>query len=628
MNTKENKKLIISIVIIVLIISIVGGSLAYWSWQSSEEEKTLVSVSVQGATLTIEGGNVEKTGMYPTNDCAGAGAMIGEVATATAVNGTATDMEVLLKIRATLSVSQGSLTKNQKGKINWALVDTSAGTTCSTTTYKGTLSDVTTNTDIDTGTRFIATKNATTTKSYRIYVWLDSTYTYTNSGDTISDPMQNLSISVKFSPASELSQEFHPAVPVLDSGMIPVTIANDGTVKTISTSNADWYDYSNKEWANAVLVKQEATENTTGSYSREYYKNNPGTTVLESDILAYYVWIPRYKYKIWTLTTGSSPQTIDIVFESGDAEVTSGSQVGDYITHPAFVWDGTTIAGIWVGKFETTGDGTTPTIKPNTSSLISQNVSTQFTTSLKFAGGILSNGNVTFDGNNKYGLIQTTDSHMMKNSEWGAVAYLSHSQYGINSEIRINNNSVYTTGCGASEENGSSTSECQISYGSGVTSYPQSTTGNITGIFDMSGGADEYVMGVYSDSTGKPMSGLSSTSNSGFNGLIGDGTTYSSGISFPESKYYDLYLSSQFSGDTGTNMSLCTLETCGGQSLHETAGWYGDAADFVSSEGLWFLRSGYYFSVPGAGAFFVTTSHGGYGYLGISWRSVLVVDGA
>jgi len=293
-SNKDNKKITLTLIMLGVIISFFGGSLAYWSWQSNESEKTLVSVSVQGATLTIEGGNVEKTGMYPTNDCDGAGAMIGEVATATAVNGTATDMEVVLKIRATLSVSQGSLTTENKSKINWALVDTSDGTTCSTTTYKGTLSDVTTNTDIDTGIRFTATKNATTTKSYRIYVWLDSTYTHTNSGDTISDPMQNLSISVKFSPASELSQTssvytesiLNGTDPVLDTGMIPVTISNDG-VATVADTSKEWYSYENKQWANAVLVKKDATEGTEGSYSREYYKNNPGTPVLESDILTY-----------------------------------------------------------------------------------------------------------------------------------------------------------------------------------------------------------------------------------------------------------------------------------------------------------------------------------------------------
>ena len=40
--------------------------------------------------------------------------------------------------------------------------------------------------------------------------------------------------------------------------------------------------------------------------------------------------------------------------------------------------------------------------------------------------------------NNVFGLA-SSDSHMMNNREWGAVAYLSHSAYGINNEIRINN---------------------------------------------------------------------------------------------------------------------------------------------------------------------------------------------
>ena len=44
------------------------------------------------------------------------------------------------------------------------------------------------------------------------------------------------------------------------------------------------------------------------------------------------------------------------------------------------------------------------------------------------------------------------DSHMIKNTEWGAVAYLSHSKYGIDGSIRINNNSSYKTGYAAINE--------------------------------------------------------------------------------------------------------------------------------------------------------------------------------
>ena len=44
------------------------------------------------------------------------------------------------------------------------------------------------------------------------------------------------------------------------------------------------------------------------------------------------------------------------------------------------------------------------------------------------------------EGGNIYGLSSSTYSHLMKNSEWGAVAYLSHSKYGTNGvEPYVNN---------------------------------------------------------------------------------------------------------------------------------------------------------------------------------------------
>ena len=392
----------------------------------------------------------------------------------------------------------------------------------------------------------------------------------------------------------------------LDDGMIPVKIANDGTVTTVSSTDSSWYNYDNKEWANAVLVKEEGTQ------LRSYYKNNPNVTIPEEDILAYYVWIPRYKYKIWTVdaTTTTSPQTIDIEFESKTTSVSSGTTVGSWKTHPAFIWDGQTVAGIWVGKFETghttlssstTSNNLSCTdencvnsdgliIKPNVVSLRRNNVSNQF-----YASRSMSRSG------NSFGLSSSTvDSHVMKNSEWGAVAYLSHSEYGVNTQIRINNNSSYTTGCGASAEDGSSTSSCQIAYG-GATSYPQSTTGNISGVFDMSGGAYEIVMGNY-------------------NNVIKD----SGFTTMPSSKYYDLYSSTQFTGDYDTNMILCTIETCGGHALFETAGWYSDYKTFVQSHYSWFLRSSYHYNGSRSGAFTV------YNWTGNSvsynsWRSVLVV---
>ncbi|MBQ8219483.1 MAG: hypothetical protein IJZ79_07005, partial [Bacilli bacterium] len=195
-------------------------------------------------------------------------------------------------------------------------------------------------------------------------------------------------------------------------------------------------------------------------------------------------------------------------------------------------------------------------------------------------------------GTSQYGLTSNIDSHMMKNSEWGAVAYLSHSIYGINTEIRKNNYSNgEQTGCGASYElkdSADTVTTCAISYGDSI-EYPQSTTGNITGIFDTSGGKWERVMGNYANT--KLNSGFDDTAGTGFFAQLSN------------QKYYDLYPSDRFNGDNATNVTKCSIATCGGHALFETKSWYNDYADFVNSSGPWFSRGGGYDGDSRAGAF-------------------------
>ena len=399
---------------------------------------------------------------------------------------------------------------------------------------------------------------------YKVYLWLD--------GDGNSQGnVQGKGFS------GELRAEFleDPKDIMIDlpDGMIPIIIANDGTVTTISKDDTNWYDYDNKKWANVVLVNEN---------SRSSYLNTTGKTISEDDILAYYVYIPRYKYKIWTtaLSSAGKEQEIEIEFENKYTKKSTGTQVGEYLTHPAFTFGDIELNGIWVGKFETTGTIDNPTILPNTTSLRNQNVSTQFATAQLL-------------GDTTYGINSSkTDSHMMKNSEWGAAAYLSHSKYGINNEIRLNNNSNFITGCGANTANASSSTNCEILYGS-VSEYPQSTTGNILGIFDMSGGSWERVMGNYNDTIG----------SSGFSAM-------------PDSKYYDKY--------TTTDMlTACSGGICYGQSLSETNNWYSDTNVFVSSNSSWLLRGGRYIIDVGAGAFgYGDTSGGAVSHYG--FRSVMV----
>ena len=377
-------------------------------------------------------------------------------------------------------------------------------------------------------------------------------------------------------------QILNGAIPVLNRDMIPVTIDNDGTVKKANIKE-EWYKYADKKWANAVVL----TDNT---------KYDTGDTIPEDKIKAYYVWIPRYSYKLFNST---SPIEIQIEFETNKTPKKRETEVNKYYTHPAFTYGNKELNGFWVGKFETTGTSSAPTIKPNISPQGNQGVSTQYTISLKLS----------------------RNSRMMKNDEWGAVAYLSHSKYGTNKQIRINNGN-YITGCGASEDDKAySSGECDIAYGQS-TSYPQSTTGNITGIFDMAGGSVEYVMAVRTNSEGDPLSGSSITYNSGFNGKFGspgsgEATELTTGIDFPDSKNYNLYDNpndrSNTTGDNG-----CNGEKCYGHALTETKNWYGDYYRFVTN---WLLRGGDRGSGASSGIFTLDYTQGS-GYKNRSFRTV------
>ncbi|MEG1146127.1 MAG: hypothetical protein RSE21_01695 [Bacilli bacterium] len=384
------------------------------------------------------------------------------------------------------------------------------------------------------------------------------------------------------------------AVPELDPGMIPITFVNNKPVKADLYTN--WYDYETKKWANVVLVSEASRNN--------YKTAKAGKEILEADILAYFVWVPRYKFKLFN-TAGApntTPISIEIIFENNKTQKSTGTTDGTYLTPPGFTFGLEELNGLWVGKFETTGSVAAPTIKPNLSPLSNQKQRFQFDTSKIFKSYSVS-----------------TDSRVMKNSEWGTVAYLSHSKYGVNEEIRTNNNFPIITGCGASTVNGDTNESCQIEYGNSL-SYPQSTAGNITGIFDMSGGSYEYTMGVLADSNGTPYSGRNSDWNSGFNGPFGGVSTapfeLTTGVPFPEQKYFDLYTSSDA-------MTACNGKKCLGQGIIETNGWYQDAFRFTYPKMPFHIRSGRYNLRTSSGIFLVGTDDSGVSYGTVSFRVVI-----
>ena len=421
--------------------------------------------------------------------------------------------------------------------------------------------------------------------------------------------------------------------PKLVDGMIPVMY--DEKLKcfvkadyTNKEKKYEWYNYRNKKWANVVMVKKNKSSNQMSKSRNEYLTASAGTIILYSDILAFYVWIPRYKYTIFNSNfksvneldvSDASNMIIDITFEKGIESTGTvvcndnfcyDKEYGEIIdkkstyTHPAFTFGNEELEGIWVGKFETTGSFDNPTILPNEFSITDKNVSEHFQISRKFMSDVYYN-----DLNNNM-----VDTHMIKNIEWGSVAYLSQSIYGrctnVCNEIYQNNSIGITGRSGGNyagqvfdsnsydldnivlEEKlrfGTYTFNNRIinddgSFGDYYSNLGElaSTTGNIYGIYDMSGGSNEYTMSVMSDLNNKPMSGLNKERNSGFNGMLSSGEYFSNGIDFPDSKYYDLYSFSD--SETTYNRSFL------GDALGETNGWYNDMHCMPNSTKVWSKR--------------------------------------
>ena len=369
------------------------------------------------------------------------------------------------------------------------------------------------------------------TSSINVTISLSIINGYEKGGDLIV-PTGRILVSGEF----DATPPPEPNAPILTDALIPV-IYNESTstwVKAnVSNDDFSWYDYDQKKWANAVLV----TETNRSTYQGA----SAGTTIADADILAFYVWIPRYKYKVWNINKvigiqsyNAQTEGIDIVFEestnstgtisctysyaepsteAGSPNETCTGSNGDYYTHPAFTFGTQELKGFWMGKFElssetpsATGGGgnstsLTPRILPNVNAWVSNTIDNFW--------------KVIYDmqkTSNIYGLSTSrtnTDSHMLTNMEWGAVAYLTNSKYGrctngsctevsING-YRENTNSTTMTGCGP-------ISSGSTSYGTTCNAYntilgqTASTTSNIYGVYDMSGGAVEYVMGNMSSS--------------------------------------------------------------------------------------------------------------------------------
>lgn len=195
----------------------------------------------------------------------------------------------------------------------------------------------------------------------------------------------------------------------------------------------------------------------------------------------YFVWIPRYAYRITYYPDETSIKVSGycdgrgIVDSNGkiqyplDEGIKTVEKNGvSYIVHPAFMddkidqythggWD-IDLPGIWVGKYETAMMEDNIVIQPG--------MNTEF---------VIVGKSYT----KAYNFNRTRERHLAKNSEWGAITYLAHSSYGRNGNKITPNTANITTGSGLGEAYKTNTN--------------QSTTGNIYGVYDLPGGEFEWV---------------------------------------------------------------------------------------------------------------------------------------
>ena len=441
--------------------------------------------------------------------------------------------------------------------------------------------------------------------------------------------------------------------PKLSDGMIPIKWNGNNWV-ICSKDDPEWYNYIDQtsgtdgtsKWANIML--------SDGRYKAETAQE--GQVVQESELGSMFVWIPRYAYSIENLYHTNSEDsggeikiaflTSTLKYNSGDtiiysyqgtegtAQLTNASGQGNWNEHPAFNYGEKILSGIWVAKFETSsttetpdtnyggGDVTDLNIKvlPGKQSWRNITVSNIFTNCINMNSsenasyyGISSNDNII-------------DPHLIKNSEWGAVAYFTQSSYGRNgNQVTPNSNGwgtykyTYTGYAGngtlASNPDYGATQPTNVYYYNTSEGMLASTTGNITGIYDMSGGSWEYVAGFVDNGHTNLNDGLTLIEAAGeyknvYKAITEDGSLATSG------------------NDNGAK-NYEAMKDIFGDAVYETsktesgsASWLGDGSGCPYFSYPFFIRGGAHYNGGTAGLF----CHGcstGEGRISNSFRPVI-----
>ena len=444
--------------------------------------------------------------------------------------------------------------------------------------------------------------------------------------------------------------------PILHNGMKAIGFTDNSEEPVILDGNSsNWYDYK---------IQESSTQN--GGTSKW------ANSITEDGSM--WVWIPRFAYKIeWDKASQSGK--IDVKFLQGtsnfDKDGKDVTKFG-YKVHPAFQdgsktgfnngeWD-KEITGFWISKFEAgfTGQKNTSSesVEPKDSSLIfKRNIVNVYGKAESnkthivypiFAGKTISYNNLEIDemfnlskklneNGNPYGFNESIDIHMLKNSEWGAAAYLAHSQYGRNgSKISINNICLELNNkdelllaeaiTGYAGDTVSS-SAYKIELNEPIKDLYEdktfawytekgklaSTTGNLYGIYDMNGGASEYVAGYLYD-TSEQLSGAYA------NDLLQNKSS---------NKYYTVYQSKDSEKNSGTKNYLANEDKYG-DAIAETSkkgtgytSWFGETSTYIQAEGGFFLRSGAYNRFIYSGIFDFNC-HSGHSFGNYGFRCVII----
>ena len=460
---------------------------------------------------------------------------------------------------------------------------------------------------------------------------------------------------------SKLKQIFINDVnePELSEGMIPIKWDDSQSKWVICSENdPEWYKYIDQasgvdgtsKWANVMLSDGKYyAQNSIGIDTTNKQVATVGQLVEEADLGSMFVWIPRFAYSIESGYHTNQAGKINISFlketdeyKTGDytcytsqgtigrVQLKNASGEGNWNEHPAFNYGGTIIPGIWIAKFEASSTTDTPDTNYGGGNTTDLNVKVlpgkQSWRQIGVGNCYTNCVNMNNSENaSYYGISQDDnkiDPHLMKDSEWGVAAYFTQSSYGRNqNEVTPNaygygdNKYIYTGYAGDGTSSGNEETlenkPTNVYYYNTDRGMLASTTGNETGIYDLSGGAWERIA-AYINNGNKYLEGIGKS------------------LLDAPAKHKDVYEVNDVDESTNNfnNMSKiignAIWEVSASYEINERVSWHGDVRYCPAESAPFFPRGGSYWSYELSGVFALSTTYGGEG-VNASFRPTIVV---